>query len=147
MIPKLLQVSKPVRMVEISRDSYGTLWKMNTNIRIRKDVRKKGDNFQGDKFSKKKEIFLFDYRLNYRKVVFIDKPVTKKRKKEKSGRTSKKKKKGSSRSIYHRLKAINLSRFIRFAVLIIPLVKCKGVPICFVMLDPRRGNLPLIGTL
>lgn len=31
--------------------------------------------------------------MNYRKVVFIDKPVTKKRKKEKSGRTSKKKKK------------------------------------------------------
>lgn len=42
MIPKLLQVSKPVRMVEISWDSYGTLWKMNMNIRIRKDEKNQG---------------------------------------------------------------------------------------------------------
>lgn len=53
MIPtKLLRVSKPVRMVEISRDSYGTLWKMNMNIGIRKDEKnQRRDNFQ-DKFSK-----------------------------------------------------------------------------------------------
>lgn len=53
MIPtKLLPVSKSVRMVEISRDSYGTLWKMNMNIGIRKDEKnQRRDNFQ-DKFSK-----------------------------------------------------------------------------------------------
>lgn len=83
MIPKLLQLSKPVRMVEISRDSYGgrngTLWEMNMNIRIRRD--KKNQRYDNDntiiskkvwkKMSvnfpkkKKKEVFLlFDYRLN-----------------------------------------------------------------------------------
>ena len=44
--------TKSVRMVEISRDSYGTLWKMNMNIGIRKDEKnQRRDNFQ-DKFSK-----------------------------------------------------------------------------------------------
>lgn len=61
----------------------------------------------------------------------------------------KKKEKGSSRSIYHRLKAINLAGLFASQFLIIPLVKCKGVTICcFVMLDPpAEAILPLIGAL